>query len=58
VDNPHTVAIGNCREDLLHNDGCISLRIVGALDDLVEELTSTAVFCNDKVTLGILVHFK
>ena len=52
------VAVGDGHEHLFQYDGCISFTVVWLLNDLVEELSSSALFRDDKVSFGVLVHFK
>jgi len=54
----HRVAVRNSRQHLLHEYSSISLTVIRPFDDLVKQLTPTAVFCDNEVALGILIHFE
>ena len=58
VHNFHRVAIGHSREHLLHNDCCVSLAIIRSFDNLVEQFSSTTIFCYDEVSLRILINLE
>ena len=46
------------REDLFHYDSCISLTVIGALNDLVKKLTTATMFGHNEVPLWVLVYLK
>lgn len=54
----HRVAVGYGRQHLLHDHSRISLAVIRPFDDLVKQFTTTAVFCDNEVALGILIDLE
>ena len=52
-----SMAVSDCRDDLLNYDGCIFLFKKLSLGDFIEKFSSSANLCDEVVSLVILVEF-